>query len=46
MKKLILSLKSGIFYTNVTVQLWDRQGQLLVKRESNLPENEALKRTL
>ncbi|NJK47019.1 CHASE2 domain-containing protein [Candidatus Gracilibacteria bacterium] len=43
MKKLILSLKSGIFYTNVTVQLWDRQGQLLVKRESNLPENEALK---
>jgi CHASE2 domain-containing sensor protein len=43
MKKLILSLKAGIVYTNVTVQLWDRQGQLLVKRESDLPDNGELK---
>jgi CHASE2 domain-containing sensor protein len=37
-----LSLKKGIIYINVTIQLWDEKGRLLVKRESYLPEDRQL----
>jgi CHASE2 domain-containing sensor protein len=42
MKKLILSLRRGIAYTNATIQLWGGVGELLMKRESYLSENSQL----